>query len=63
MAGCCVLPLCCFGSSVCFTLGVFSVGGDGSCGKAMLNMADSCFSADICFYPSCRMGLGSGDIL
>ena len=32
-------------------------GGDGYFGMAMLNMATSCFSDDVCFYPSCSMGL------
>ena len=60
MAGCYVLPFHPGGSGV-FNLGSCTGGGDGSCGTAMLKMAAIFFSAAICFYPSCRMGLdGAG---
>ena len=58
MEGYCVIPLRCGGSCVCSTLGIFSGGGDGSCGTDMLNMFTSFFSTVVCFYPIFEMGFG-----
>ena len=61
MASCCVLFLLCVGLGVCSTLGSYAVGSYGYFGMAMLNMATSCFSASVCFYTSCRIGMdGAG---
>ena len=38
-------------------------GDDGSCGKAILKMFDSLFSAAVCFSPSLRMGFYSIGVL
>ena len=38
-------------------------GDDGSCGKAILKMFDSFFSAAVCFSPSLRMGFYSIGVL
>ena len=50
-------PLRCGDSGVCSTLGSCVGGGDGSCVTAMLKVAANDFSAAVCFYLSCRMGL------
>ena len=57
-----VVAVCCVISLWCGVAGVSNLGswarggGDGDCGTSMLNMAASCFSAAVCFYPSCRIG-------
>ena len=55
--GCCVIPLCCVGSDVCFTLRSLAGGVDGSCGTDMLNMDANLFSVAACFSPRRGMGL------
>ena len=57
MAGCCVLPLHCGGSGVCYTIISWSGGVDGYCGTSMLNMANNWFSSAVCFSTSCRVRL------
>ena len=56
LVDCCVLPLCCGGSGVCYTL-ISCAGGGGSCGMGMLKMTNNCFSDTVCLSPSCDMGL------
>ena len=61
MEGCCVIRLRCGGSGVFTTLGSFKGGVNGSWNTGMLKMAGNFFSAAVCFYTCCGMGLyGSG---
>ena len=63
VAGCYDISIQYGGSGLCYTIISWEVGGEGSCGMAMLKMASIWFSAAVCFYPSCGMGLDGDGFL